>query len=172
MKYRCLLFSLLCVFSQCNSDELSRGFSIYNNSGSPICYFMPWEHGVFYPDTALIEIDPKPYKMFSEYHFSFADGRLNENSFFDNFPTDTISIFFFDPVTLEEYDWLAIKNEYKILARYDLSHSDLRKLNWEICYPPSEGMKHIKMFPLYNSFHLQNNVFYTVKSSHIIKQKL
>ncbi|MDL2224545.1 hypothetical protein LJB92_04445 [Bacteroidales bacterium OttesenSCG-928-M06] len=151
MKKTFLLGSLL-LFSQCINDHLSRGFDLYNNSGKPISYYMPRVRYISYPDTTLPLKSPNPYMFNKEWHFSFGDIGYHENDFFEGMETDTISIFFFDPDTLAAYDWSIIRNEYKILVRYDLSHSDLRYLEWEIYYPPTEKMKDIKMFPPYESF--------------------
>jgi hypothetical protein len=140
-----LFSSLLLLFSQCKLGyDGGRYMDFYNNSGKPICYSMLWEFGILYPDTILPEKNPNPYKFDKERHFSLA---YNENDLFAKFPTDTMSIFFFDPDTLAKYEWETIREEYKILVRYDLSHNDLRKLNWRIYYPPTEAMKDMKMYP-------------------------
>lgn len=146
MKKIFLFSSLLLLFSQCCNDNLSRSLSFYNNSDSPICYYMPWKHGIFYPDTILPEKNPSPYQFNKEFHFSFGEGNFNENTLFAMFPTDTMSIFIFDPNTLAKYDWAIIRDKYKILIRYDLSHQDLKMLDWRIYYPPTEAMKDMKMY--------------------------
>lgn len=62
---------------------------------------------------------------------------------------DTIQIFIFDYILTNEISWEEIKNNYKVLYRYDLSLQDLQKLNWTIYYPPTEAMKDMKMYPPY-----------------------
>jgi len=142
-----LFSSLLLLFSQCQLGyDGGRYMDFYNNSDKPIYYSMPWEYGILYPDTTLPKKNPKSYKINKEWHFSLA---YNENALFAMFPTDTMSIFFFDPDTLAKYDWKIIREEYKILVRYDFSHNDLKKLNWRIDYPPTEAMQDMKMFPPY-----------------------
>jgi hypothetical protein len=123
-----------------------RRMSIYNNSGKPICYEMLWKKGIFYPDTILPENNTNPHPINKEWHFSLA---YTENTLFATFPTDTMSIFFFDPDTLAKYDWQIIRSDYKILVRYDFSHNDLNMLNWCIYYPPIEEMRNMKMYPPY-----------------------
>lgn len=110
---------------------------------------MPWVYDIFYPDTTLPEKNPIPHKFNKEYHFSFGEGNVHENTLFALFPTDTMSVFFFDPDTLEKYEWEIIRKDYKILVRYDLSHPDLKLLKWCIFYPPTETMKKMKMYPPY-----------------------
>ena len=40
----------------------------------------------------------------------------------------------------------------KELARYDLTFGDLFSLNWTIAFPPDERMRHIRMWPTYDSY--------------------
>ncbi len=144
-----LFSSLLLLFSQCCNDGLARYIDLYNNSNNPISYYMPWKHGIFYPDTILPEKNPNPWTFNKGYSIHFGEGNFHENALFAMFPTDTMSVFFFAPDTLAKYDWETIRQEYKILVRYDLSHNDLKKLNWRIYYPPTEAMKDMKMYPPY-----------------------
>ena len=146
-----LLFSgFLLLLSQCYNG-LSRYISVCNNSDNPISWYMSFTHGIFYPDTTLPEKNPNPRKFDEISYFYFGEG-LHENKVFAWLPTDTISIFFFDPDTLAKYDWAIIREEYKILVRYDLSHDNLRELKWCVCYPPTEAMQNMKMYPPYATF--------------------
>jgi hypothetical protein len=144
-KYIAIVINSLFFYACCSSD-LSQGFSLYNHSDDPISFYMPWQNGIYYPDTILPEKNPNPYAFKKEFHFSFGEGKINENALFALLPTDTISIFFFCPDTLANYDWTEIRKEYKILARYDLSHTDLKILNWSIHYPPTAVMKNMKTY--------------------------
>jgi hypothetical protein len=47
---------------------------------------------------------------------------------------DTLSIFLFDRQVLLRYNWDTIKSRYLILKRFDLSLSDLEKINWIVTY--------------------------------------
>ena len=62
-------------------------------------------------------------------------------------PSDTISFIVYDFKDLENLEWSVIRDEYKILKRYDLSLEDLKKLNFALYYPPTEEMKYMKMYP-------------------------
>ena len=152
MKKIFLFSALLLLFSQCRYDNLSRYFDFYNNSGKPVCYEMPWIHNVFYPDTILPKKNPNPWQFDKRYSYHFGDLGYTEDDLFAMFPTDTLSIFFFDPDTLAKYDWETIRQEYKILVRYDFSHNDLKNLNWRIDYPPTEAMENMKMYPPYREW--------------------
>lgn len=60
---------------------------------------------------------------------------------------DTLSIYFFHPDTLSLYDWDVIRNDYKVLKRYDLSIEDLNSLNFTVPYPPTAEMEGMKQYP-------------------------
>jgi len=145
------LFCGIIVLSahQCNDDGLSRSISFYNSSGKPVYCYEQRAYGIFYPDTILPESNKHLIKIDKEAHFSFGGRGYHEDHFFANLPGDTLSVFFLDPDTLARYDWAIIRRDYKILVRYDLSHNDLKKLNWCIYYPPTEAMKDMKMYPPY-----------------------
>ena len=146
-----ILFVILILIFVCCKDYSIGHYSIYNNSGRPICYYMPWMHGIHYPDTVLPEKSPNYIPIDKSRHSSYGEGKNVEDQLFALFPTDTISVFFFDPDTLVKYKWEIIRQKYKMLIRYDLSRSDLKKLNWCIYYPPTEAMKEMKMYPPYGT---------------------
>jgi hypothetical protein len=60
---------------------------------------------------------------------------------------DTLLIYVFDAEAIEKPS-----AEYKILSRYDLSLKDLQQLGWRLTYPPTEAMKHMKMYPPYGTY--------------------
>ncbi|GHT80090.1 hypothetical protein AGMMS50262_24170 [Bacteroidia bacterium] len=75
-------------------------------------------------------------------------------NYFNNIPSDTLSIFYFHPDTLAKYDWEEVRQGYMVLRRYDLSIEDINLLYNkygvpEIPYPPSEVMRDMKMYPPY-----------------------
>jgi uncharacterized protein Smg (DUF494 family) len=65
---------------------------------------------------------------------------------------DTIVIFLFDAYTLENNAWDTIVKRYMVLQRYDLSLQDLQKLEWMLPFPPTETMKHMRMYPPYGTY--------------------
>lgn len=75
------------------------------------------------------------------------DSKEKWEEVFKGLPADTLTIFIFDGDTVASYEWEYIRNEYKILRRYDLSLQDLERLEWTVTYPPSENMSNIKMWP-------------------------
>jgi hypothetical protein len=68
---------------------------------------------------------------------------------YNAFPEDSISmhIFFFHPDTISKYSWEEIKNGYRVMYRYDLSLSDLERLNYRLTYPPNASMEEVKIWP-------------------------
>lgn len=160
MKKILLFCSILLLLTKCRDDGLSRSFHFYNNSGKPVCYYIPLFNSLYYPDTVLPIKKPELYEINKQLHFSFGEGNLHEDALFAKLPADTLSIYFFDPDTLAKYDWSVIRQEYKILVRYDLSHADLKKLEWRFYYPPTEAMKNMKMYPEYNQLKTDaSNIF-------------
>jgi hypothetical protein len=101
-----------------------------------------------YPDTAISEL--KPDFFYVAYHDSnYIESAGKWEDIFSRLPKDTLSIYVFSADTLKAYDWSKIKED-KVLKRYDLSLSDLKKLNWDITYPPTEAMKDMHMYPPYS----------------------
>jgi hypothetical protein len=143
------LSTLMLLSSRCHL-ELSRDIWFRNNSGKPVYIYLPCIHDIIFPDTTLPIQNPHTWKFDDRFAYNFGSYGFDENDFFREFvQSDTLSVFFFDPDTLSAYNWEIIRNEYKILIRYDLSHEDLKRTNWIIYYPPNEIMKNMKMYPTY-----------------------
>ena len=62
---------------------------------------------------------------------------------------DTISCFLFEKSVVESYPWDYIVKHYCVLQRYDLSKDDIKRLNYQIPYPPSKEMADMHMYPRY-----------------------
>jgi len=60
-----------------------------------------------------------------------------------------MSIYLFDAETVDNIPWETIREEYKVLKRYDLNLEDIQFLDYEISYPPTEQMKDMRMYPPY-----------------------
>ena len=70
---------------------------------------------------------------------------------------DTICIFVFKTEDLHFYDWDSIRSHYHILQRYDLSTTDVGSFYDVLCFPPSDAMKHIHMWPPYGTYDENGN---------------
>ena len=120
---------------KCIMPDRKYAIDLQNNSNHPIYFYVAalgMEHA--YPDTALQSSKPgmqsiQPGKSAAWYI------SLPFDRFFKELPKDTLSIYVFHPDTLNAYDWLIIRDQYKILKRYDLSLQDLQDHNFIITYP-------------------------------------
>jgi hypothetical protein len=48
---------------------------------------------------------------------------------------NTIMVFFYSPDTLKKYSWEKIRQDYKVLKRYDLTTDQLEQMDWTVTYP-------------------------------------
>jgi len=65
---------------------------------------------------------------------------------------DSVTIFLISVDTLAHYSWGEIRENYKIMRRFDINMSpkELSRLNaFCLCYPLTPNMKNIKMYPPY-----------------------
>ena len=82
--------------------------------------------------------------------FSSRSGvNMNIDAFYDWLPRDTVSIYVFHTDTLRKYGWDGVREEYRVLQRYDLGWLDMKILNNNVPYPPTDTMKTMKMYPPY-----------------------
>lgn len=63
-----------------------------------------------------------------------------------------VSFYILDQSNKEAIESSSIDNHYPVLVRYDLTVSDLERLDYYIEYPPTEQMSVIHMYPPYESF--------------------
>jgi hypothetical protein len=114
---------------------------IQNNTTDTIQFYDSY----VFPDTTIINEKPRLIMAYPS-KFSYLDSK---EKWEDILPSDTISIYILSKDTLNTYSWETIRNEYKILKRYDLSLQDLEMLHYEVPYPPLQNMENIKQFPKY-----------------------
>lgn len=143
-----LVSIIVVIFLSCEVSMDNRFLiDIQNNSDSTLKFHVASENSVLmYPDTLL------PARL-DDLGLSNITGSVlwgNSENWEDrikSFGSDTLSIYFFHPDTLEMYPWEEIRDNYKVLKRYDLSIDDLKLLDFKVEYPPSEKMQNIKMYP-------------------------
>ena len=117
------------------------GLCVYNNSDNEIYAYLA-EGGAYatsYPDTMLPEKSPgikssllPIVPLGSKWCFG---STIRWNKIIQQLPHDTLSIFILDADTVSKYSWETIRNNNKILKRYDLSISDLEKTGYRVYYP-------------------------------------
>ena len=68
------------------------------------------------------------------------------SKFFDELNIDTLSIFMISTDSIRKYGYDFVAEHNIILARYDLSTSDMDRLNYRFPYPPTEDMRTMKVW--------------------------
>jgi len=155
MKKVLLLLVLLVALTQCKKFPMDRLYSLYvkNHSDYSIIYVlrMNQETSTVY-DTILGNNPPSidhVTTILSGQNKALLQGSVKISSYFDNVPSDTISIYLFHIDTLKNNTWADVRDGYKILKRYDLSLEDLEYLDYKLSYPPDAKMLGVKMYPPY-----------------------
>ncbi len=105
-------------------------FWVKNNSQKSIAFLVSYN----YPDTIIPDAYNKIRGVSPGSKTSY-DSKEKWEDVFSKLPADTLSIFIFDGDTLSKYDWQVVRNNYKILKRYDISLDDLYNNNGIIAYP-------------------------------------
>jgi len=125
------------------------------NQSDRAVYFYMWfvpngGGGPFYPDTSLVNpVQGLRLLRPGESIDRGAVGYLEAD--FQALPSDTLSVYFFDPDSLEAYPVDDIIDGYRVLRRYDLSYEDIRLLDNRIPYPPTYEMRAMRMYPPWRS---------------------
>jgi hypothetical protein len=111
---------------------------VHNKSVYPISWYTSEGvkgYDIYYPDTILPEAGYRVFPTIQPNEIRPILGRgYKIKEFFTILPNDTMSVFIFHADTLEKYSWEVIRDEYKILKRYDLSLRDLKNMNYTITY--------------------------------------
>lgn len=118
-----------------------------------------WEHVFSYPDTIIPkEAVFNPWNVAKNYEKAiFWTQSTKLQNFMEREKIDTVCVFVFKTEVLEQFSWDSIRSNYLVLQRYDLSYEDVANSNYEICFPPSEAMKHIHMWPPYGTYDENGN---------------
>lgn len=64
--------------------------------------------------------------------------------------TDTITVFILDKKEYESKSWAQLTDSAHFKQIYHLSGDDIRKLDSDVPYPPTEAMRNIDMVPSYD----------------------
>jgi hypothetical protein len=155
--FSAILISSIALLSSCNCF-LPNYYEIdyVNNADYDVHYRILDNSGEdknCYPDTT-ISFGKRLGLVKAQSYFVDNIGTLPIKNYFNNIPSDTLSVFYFHPDTLAKYSWEEIQRDYKVLQRYDLSIEDVKMLYNKnnvpkIPYPPTDAMKHMKMYPPY-----------------------
>ena len=154
MKIFLFVFIVL-LLTQCERFPMDKRHSLYvkNYSDYSIIYVlrMNQETSTVY-DTILGDNPPSidhVTTILSGQNKALLQGSMKISSYFDNVPSDTISIYLFHIDTLKNNTWADVQAGYKTLKRYDLSLEDLEHLDYKLNYLPDAKMSGVKMYPPY-----------------------
>jgi hypothetical protein len=117
--------------SRCKHEDGMTHLKIKNNANFSIYYALSYS----YPDTSINKIGIMPYSKAGD-----TSQKINANSsVFVRIAILGISpitqMFIFDAHTIETTPWDSIVKHYMVLKRYQLTESDVEKMNWTITYP-------------------------------------
>ena len=144
----CSIVLVMVYASSCEKLLMERVYRIQIENYSPnTVNFIVGNHFSFpvYPDTSLRATRPG-LQAVPPSDKRWHDSWIPWEDVYKEFPADTMSIFFIDNSVYEQTDWEEVRNEYKILMRYDLSIKDLQQLNFVVPYPPTSAMRNMKIF--------------------------
>ena len=153
MKTRGILLILFLLLA--NSCDRGTGYIMVNNKSQiPIaCYVADGvSSGFSYPDTSLTttintyclteNIANSSVILESRFGYSY-DWLLSFTQ------EGILSVFVFDQALADSKGWELTFSGNNYIVRYDLSVKDLELLQGTICFPPSELMRNVRMFPAY-----------------------
>ena len=118
-----------------HNDNPDSTIYIENNSDFDILFeFVSYR----YPDTTVLT--DNPFKDDRQYELSvlLANSLVSLPArWIDSFEKDTtpMMVFFFSKDTVDLVSWNKIRDEYKVLKRFDLTKAKLDSLNWTLTYP-------------------------------------
>jgi len=155
-----LLSALICLATTCHPREGENcHYSIkFSNNSEKNLRVNSIHLSVLHPDPLDIKKQlsytaiGKWYKVESgvqDNRSAIAGSFCIEDNFKNESFLDTISVYVFDAELIENIEWEVVARDYLVLKRYDLSWSDLKRLDWRITYPPTEAMKDVKQYPPY-----------------------
>jgi hypothetical protein len=153
--FSAILMNISCDFlCEYFCEGFEDAMKIKNDSTDKICYFVSYgRNSDSYgrnSDTLIPQKKPQQLSILTQkkHHIIYSEKKWEKVLVP---PHDIMRIFILSESVVKSYEWNEIRDKYMILQRYDLSLSDLERLNFEVTYPPNEAMKDIKMYPPYGS---------------------
>ena len=130
---------LIANLSKCEKVSMDKRYAVYlkNNAEHYIgAYFaLGGEFATIYPDTTLPENQQYVITEIKSDARYIYDSGIEWEDIYLKLPKDTMSVYVFHTDTLKSNSWEDIRNNYKVLTRYDLCLDDLKGMNWTITYP-------------------------------------
>ena len=147
-----ILFLLSALLVGCHYDNF---IIIHNNSEQDVYMFMPdfnytpkqkCDTSIYFLIKDLRLIPPGGHLILSEY--VPAKYKDVANVYLNRFPSDTVSLFLFDPEVVDNNGWNQIRENYMVLKRYDLTAKDLRsKKILNALWPPKAEAAYVRQYP-------------------------
>lgn len=175
-----LLFLPLLLLTGCCMDiEYHFEVRMYNYSGHDIvsAIYRDYDRNRFcindeFPETFFYGYDEATDELraFEATEFIQKDNEAETLMWYNETPgnyfyynDNLLTVYIFHADTLRAHPWEEICEKKKILARYDITNEDLKKLRCsnslcKIYYPPTPEMKDIKMWPSYEEILSQYEV--------------
>lgn len=142
---------LVLVLASCEYSDREYPLVIVNNSNKKLGVYLGYSGYTeyYYSDTTICKTKPYTLDLFNQANEWIDHSRIEWKEHLTQLPKDTMSIFILDMDTVNANPWQKIRENYKILKRYDLSIKDLEILDYRIPYPENTKMQNMKMYPKY-----------------------
>lgn len=161
---------LLLLNVSCTIDTDDRHYHIrFKNNAN---YIIRVTYDESYPDTASLSkylnfnlnfsdcaVFPDSNSGDAIWSWTFFEKEFSKTVFAngDTVGYDTLMVFVFNEDTLNRYGLEYARKNYLVQQRYDLSLDDVKRLNWQLFFPPTEAMRDIKMWPPYGTYDAHGN---------------
>lgn len=117
--------------------------SIKNNTAEELIFIHPSynrktksiENINLFPDTSLLAEKPINMPIIPAFSENYIDFKVKYEKVFEAIPSGKLSIYLFSKDTLNKHTWEQIRQDYKVLKRYDLTYDELKQMNWTVSYP-------------------------------------
>jgi hypothetical protein len=126
-----IIFLFIATYSSCIPTKVVYSIKIENNSAVPIRCYLSYK----LPDTTLEIEKPTLLNIVrpNETKFTF-DNSIPWPNEIEKIPSGKLGIFVINEDTLLKYDWNYIRQNYKILKRFEVTANDLIQNNNTITY--------------------------------------
>lgn len=127
-----LVFVPLLLLTACYPflDKYVFFLRVQNNSGTNCAALYSDQ----YPDTTITADSTKLYGMGLSSYAQF-DNNEKWEKVIARTSKDTISFFIFSWDTIHKYGWQNVRDNYRVLKRYDVDAAYLKAHDWTITYP-------------------------------------
>lgn len=130
MKTKTIFFLMLFFLISCLPMDKSSAFSIKNNSEQSINLYAAY----ILPDT-ILPVNKPTFILIEAGRLGYiTDGYIGDDEF-KRFSNDKLTIFILSKDTVDKYSWEAIRNDYRILKRYEINNQDLVNMGGSVTYP-------------------------------------